>query len=62
MRDRLLFWLALIAIIISSSYISYICTNRKIEKQTEIIIEKINEQNRIFSQDLSLLFNEKVLR
>lgn len=62
MRDRLLFWLALIAVIMASSYINYISVCRKIDKQTEIIMQKIEQKNRLLEQDISLLLNEKVLR
>lgn len=62
MRDILLLWLAMIAVNVACSIVVYESLSKKIDLQTEAIIEKMAEKNRVIEQDLSLLFNDKVLR
>lgn len=58
MKDILLMWLLLVLIIMSGAGLTASYLNKQIKKETEIILRRLEQYERMSSQDIDLLLNE----
>lgn len=58
MKDILLMWLLLVLIIMSGAGLATSYLKKEIKKETEIILRRLEQYERMSSQDIDLLLNE----